>query len=89
MLETLREYWRWMRPKTWLFPGTLHNWRADKPITPKVVWEACQCAAQRAGIKSTFTLIYCDIPTPLIWRKQESTCAPFNSCWATSNWNIR
>ncbi len=51
LLETLREYWRWMRPKTWLFPGTVNNWRADKPITPKVVWEACQCAAQRAGIE--------------------------------------
>jgi len=28
LLETLREYWRWMKPKTWLFPGTVHNWRA-------------------------------------------------------------
>ena len=40
-----------MRPKTWLFPGTIHNWRADKPITPKVVWNACQVAAHQAGIK--------------------------------------
>jgi site-specific recombinase XerD len=51
LLETLREYWRWMRPKTWLFPGTIDGWRADKPITPKVVWDACQFAAQRAGIE--------------------------------------
>src|SRR5207248_1192686 len=51
LLATLREYWRWMRPKTWLFPGTVHNWRADKPITPKVVWDACQFAAHRAGIE--------------------------------------
>ena len=51
LLETLREYWRWMKPKTWLFPGTVHNWRTDKPITPKVVWDACQFAAQRAGIE--------------------------------------
>jgi site-specific recombinase XerD len=51
LLETLREYWRWMKPKTWLFPGTVHNWRADKPLTPKVVWDACQFAAQRAGIE--------------------------------------
>src|SRR5438046_819788 len=51
LLETLREYWRWMKPKTWLFPGTIHNWRADKPLTPKVVWDACQFAARRAGIK--------------------------------------
>jgi integrase/recombinase XerD len=49
-LETLREYWRWMRPKTYLFPGTVNGSRADKPITPKVLWEACRKAAQRAGI---------------------------------------
>jgi integrase/recombinase XerD len=50
LLETLREYWRWMRPKTYLFPGTENGWRADKPITPKVLWEACREAAQGAGI---------------------------------------
>ncbi len=50
LLETLREYWRWMKPKTYLFPGTVDNWRADKPLTPKMVWIACQQAAQRAGI---------------------------------------
>ena len=48
--ETLREYYRWMRPKTYLFPGTELGWRADKPITAKVLWEACREAAQRAGI---------------------------------------
>src|SRR5690349_13393234 len=31
LLETLRLYWRWMRPKTYLFPGTEKGWRADKP----------------------------------------------------------
>jgi site-specific recombinase XerD len=50
LLETLREYWRWVKPKTYLFPGTVNGWRADKPITPKVIWEACREAAQRAGI---------------------------------------
>ena len=39
LLATLREHWRWMKPNTWLFPGTIQNWRADKPITPKGVWE--------------------------------------------------
>jgi integrase/recombinase XerD len=48
--ETLQEYWRWMRPKTWLFPGTIKGWRADKPIDTKVVWQACRQAARRAGI---------------------------------------
>jgi integrase/recombinase XerD len=50
LLETLREYWRWMKPKTYLFPGTVNGSRADKPITPKTLWEACRQAAQRAGI---------------------------------------
>src|SRR5260370_10190717 len=50
-VETLREYWRWMRPQTYMFPGTADGWRADKPITSKVVWEAVQHAARRAGIE--------------------------------------
>jgi integrase/recombinase XerD len=50
LLTTLREHWRWMKPKTWLFPGTVHNWRADRPITPKVVWDACRAAAGRARL---------------------------------------
>jgi integrase/recombinase XerD len=51
LLETLRAYYRWMRPKTWLFPGTIQNWRADKPITPKVIWAACRAAATRAQLQ--------------------------------------
>jgi integrase/recombinase XerD len=50
LLETLREYWRWMKPKTFLFPGTVNGSRADKPVTAKVLWEACREAAQRADI---------------------------------------
>ena len=50
LLDTLREYWRWMKPKTYLFPGTVNNWRADVPITPKVVWKAVNEAGKRAGI---------------------------------------
>ena len=52
LLETLREYWRWMRPKNYLFPGTVNGWRADKPITAKVIWEAVQLAANGPESKS-------------------------------------
>jgi integrase/recombinase XerD len=51
LLETLREYWRWMRPKTYLFPGTEKGWRADRPITAKMIWAAAEYAAKKAGIK--------------------------------------
>jgi site-specific recombinase XerD len=55
LLETLRAHWRWLRPKTYLFPGTANGWRADKPITPKGVWEAVQEATKRAGITKHVT----------------------------------
>lgn len=51
LLETLREYWRWMKPKTYLFPGTVKNWRADVPIREKIVWTGVAEAAKQAGIK--------------------------------------
>jgi integrase/recombinase XerD len=51
LLETLRVYWRWMKPRTYLFPGTVNNWRADVPITSKVVWMAVDEARRRAGIQ--------------------------------------
>ena len=50
LLETLREYWRWMKPQTWLFPGYVKGWRSDVPMTDKVVWHACKEAAEQAGI---------------------------------------
>jgi integrase/recombinase XerD len=33
LLTALREHYRWMRPETYLFPGTVNHSRADKPIT--------------------------------------------------------
>jgi integrase/recombinase XerD len=49
LLETLREYWRWKKPKTWLFPGQP---RAEgNHLSDKAVWHVCNDAAQHAGIK--------------------------------------
>jgi site-specific recombinase XerD len=50
LLTALREYYRWMRPQTYLFPGTKDGWRADTPITPRVIWDAVRFAARAAGI---------------------------------------
>lgn len=47
LLETLREYWRSARPKTFLFPG----YGGDVPLTTKAVWHACHGAVKRAGIE--------------------------------------
>lgn len=55
LLETLREYWRWMKPKTYLFPSGLKSRRADHPITDKAIWQAVRGAAKRAGIDKPVT----------------------------------
>jgi integrase/recombinase XerD len=52
LLEELRQHWRRLRTKTsvWLFPGNRwHN--GGQPIDTKVPRDACQHAAQRAGIQ--------------------------------------
>ena len=51
LLDALRVYWRGLRrkPADWLFPG--NRWHtASYPVTTKVLWTACQNAAQRAGL---------------------------------------
>ena len=49
LLETLREYWRWKKPRTWLFPGEPRG-NGDH-LTDKAVWYACDEAARHAGLK--------------------------------------
>jgi len=50
LLETLRAYWRWLKPRTYLFPSRMHR-DTEQPITDKAVWWACNQAAQKAGIR--------------------------------------
>jgi site-specific recombinase XerD len=52
LLGELRQHWHRLKrkPSQWLFPGNRHH-NSDRPITTKVVWNACRNAAKRAGIK--------------------------------------
>src|SRR5207245_2770290 len=54
-LETLREYWRWRKPKTYLFPSRDPRRGPEQPISDKTVWSACSEAARRAGIRKRVT----------------------------------
>jgi len=54
LLETLREYWRWKKPKTWLFPRGIAK-RGDGHLTDRAVWYACAEAARHAGLKKAVT----------------------------------
>ena len=55
LLEILREYWRWRKPKLYLFPTRSYRRRPDQPISDKAVWIACTEAARRAGISKRVT----------------------------------
>ena len=84
LLAALREYYRWMRPQTYLFPGTQHGWRADAPITTKVIWEAVRLAAQAGRHRQDASRrTRCGTRTRRICWKRAPTCARFSSCWAT------
>ena len=54
LLETLRAHWRWLKPRTYLFPSRMHR-DTEQPITDKIVWRACTEAAKRAGLRKRVT----------------------------------
>jgi integrase/recombinase XerD len=51
LLEALREYWRWNKPKEYLFPSSPGHRGLNQPASDKTVWNACQTAAKRAGLR--------------------------------------
>jgi integrase/recombinase XerD len=55
LLEILREYWRWRKPKLYLFPTRARRVHSEEPISDKTVWIACSEAAHRAGIRKRVT----------------------------------
>jgi integrase/recombinase XerD len=58
LLLRLREYWKIVRPSTWLFPGR----RPDQALTPTAIQRICGPAARRAGLRKpvkTHTMRHC------------------------------
>jgi site-specific recombinase XerD len=55
LLATLREYWRWKKPRTYLFPSSMAQGGQERPISDKTVWYACKEAALHARIAKHVT----------------------------------
>src|SRR5262249_2804778 len=66
LLEILRFYWRWRKPKIYLFPGTVNGKRADVSITANIVWLVCRQVVQQAGISK-----------PLSFHSLRHSCATY------------
>src|SRR6476620_9698274 len=50
LLEARREYWRWKKPRIYLFPSVPGKRGVEAPMSDKVVWWAVREAARRVGI---------------------------------------
>src|ERR1700737_498278 len=62
LLEELRDYWRWEKPRVYLFPSKMGDPSIEQPISDKTVWNLCRAAANRAGIQKKLgphTLRHC------------------------------
>lgn len=51
LLQSLREYYRQKRPKTYLFSSSASRRGIEKPISRKTVWHACRAAVKHAGLR--------------------------------------
>jgi site-specific recombinase XerD len=51
LLWILREYFRWKRPRVYLFPSTEGQRGITSPMSDNAIWHTCRQAARRAGIK--------------------------------------
>ena len=62
LLEALRDYRRWKKPRVYLFPSKMGDPNVEQPISDKTVWNLCRAAANRAGIQKKLgphTLRHC------------------------------
>ena len=86
LLEALREYWRWNKPKEYLFPSSPGHRGLDQPTSDKTVWNACQTAAKRAGLRKHIGPTPYGIPTPHTCWKLARISARFSFCWVILTW---
>jgi site-specific recombinase XerD len=79
LLEALREPWRRIKPKAWLFPaGRRHT--APLPLNIKTVWRACHHAVQRAGLNKSVHVHTLRHYLPLWW-PNNSPISPSEAPW--------
>ena len=89
LLETLREYWRWRKPRTYLFPSS-ERWPArnnPSPTRPSGMPVKKLLATQVSASGSA--LIACGTASPHTCWKRGQIYAPFRFCWAMVIWKRR
>src|SRR5256886_456121 len=86
LLQTLREYWRWRKPRLYLFPTRTRQHSLDQPISDKTVWIACSDAARGLASANASPRIRCATVGRLTCWRPAPTYAPSKSCSGTVIW---
>jgi integrase/recombinase XerD len=84
LLELLRLYWRWRKPKDWLFPG---RW-PDQPIVASGCASPARSCASSWASRNRSAPTFCDTPSLPICSTQAPICAAFNCCSVTAIWRL-
>ena len=82
LLDALREYWRWMRPVTYVFPGVVDGHRVDVPFPTKSSGTLAVWRHNAPASPSTFTRIRCATATPRTCSKPAPICRASRNCSA-------
>src|SRR3974377_2369189 len=88
LLDTLREYWRWKKPRTYLFPSSERKRGKQQPISDKTVWYACKEAARHAGLTKRVSPHGLRHSFATCWKRGQIYAA-FRFYWATVIWKRR
>src|SRR6185312_2650643 len=85
LLELLRIYWRWRKPRTFCFPGSGPTCRC---VPPGFASSARSCAGSWAW-SSRSARMSCVTPLPPTCSTPGPICAAFNCCSAIATWKPR
>ena len=75
LLETLREYWRWMKPQTWLFPGDREHCARRPASRIKSSGTPCRGRPACRYHQTRFTRTRCGTASPLTCSRAAPICA--------------
>ena len=86
LLENLRVYWRWLKPRTYLFPSRMYR-DHEQPISDKTVWRGVhRSSEEERPSQGGLTRTWFAMPGPRICSKPVRTCAPSSFCSAMRIW---
>jgi len=89
LVETLGEYWRWMKPKTWLFPGMVNGWQQTCRL--QIRWRGLRFIRRRSvqASKNALARTLCATASSRTCWTPARISEPFRFCSVTPSFRTR